>query len=128
VLASLSSGVPAVMTAWPKDNVEEAIFLATQHRVIKLYNQGEPVTLQVHQHFFDEALSVTALASAPDYVESGILWAATTGGVYRSVDRGLSWGLMLELPLGLPVVWLEATFTHLNAITLGGRVWRSAFA
>jgi hypothetical protein len=126
VLANFSSGVPAVMMAWPQDTLEHAIFLATQHRVVKLYNQVEPAMLQVHQHFFDEALSVTALAPAPDYDQSKIVWAATTGGLYRSVDGGMSWGLMLELPQGLPVVWLEVTLTHLNTITLGGRVWRAA--
>ena len=125
VLAGLSSGVPAVMMAWPSDATEHAIFLATQHRVVKLYSQIDPPTLQVHQHFFDESLRVTALSPAPDYTEQGTMWAATSGGFYRSVDRGMSWGLMLELPLGLPVVWLEVTLTHIHAITLGGRAWRA---
>ena len=125
-LAQLSSGVPAALLAWPEDAVEEPIFLATQHRVIKLYNQSDPPELQVHQHFFDEHVRVTALATAPDYADNTIIWAATTAGLYRSVDRGMSWGLMAPLPDALPVVWLDITFTHLNAITLGGRVWRAA--
>jgi hypothetical protein len=112
--------------AWPQDSDEHAIFLATQHRVIKLFHQGDPANLQLHQHFFDEQLRVTALSPAPDYPYSNILWAATTGGLYRSVDRGLSWGLVLDLPLDLPVVWLDVTLTHVNIITLGGRVWRAA--
>jgi hypothetical protein len=128
VLANFSSNVPAVITAWPEDAAEHAIFLATQHRVVKLYNQIDPPELQVHQHFFDERLSVTALAPTPDYAESHAIWAATTGGLYRSVDCGMSWGLIVELPLGLPLVWLEATSTHLNAITLGGRVWRASLS
>src|SRR5690606_1399324 len=110
---------------WPQDAHEHAIFLATQHRVVKLYNQIEPPELRVHQHFFDEHFSVTALAPAPDYAESHIIWAATTGGLYRSVDRGMSWGLIVELPQRLPLVWLEVTPLHLNAITLGGRAWRA---
>jgi hypothetical protein len=114
-----------VMMAWPADPAEHALFMATQHRVLKLYTQGDPSALQVHQHFFDEALRVTVLAPASDFAESGIIWAATTGGLYRSVDRGMSWGLMVELPLGLPLVWLEVTTTHLRAITLGGRIWRA---
>lgn len=126
VLAGLTSGVPAVVVAWPHDDTEHAIFLATQHRVIKLFHAGEPPTLQVHQHFFDEALRVTALALAPDYVHSQIIWAATNDGLYRSVDRGMSWALVLDLPQALPVVWLDVTFDHINAITLGGRVWRAA--
>ncbi len=126
VLAGFSSGVPAVLLAWPQDTVEHALFLAVQHRVVKLYNQIDPPTLQVHQHFFDETVRVTALSSAPDYADSNIIWAATTAGLYRSVDRGMSWGFMLEAPLGLPVVWLEVTLTHVHAITLGGRTWRTA--
>ena len=125
VLAGLTSGVPAVMMAWPVDSVEHAIFLATQHRVIKLYNQTEPPELQVHQHFFDESLRVTALSPAPDYASSHTIWAATTGGVYRSVDGGMSWGLIVECPLGLPIIWLEVTHTHINAMTLGGHIWRA---
>jgi hypothetical protein len=125
-LAGLSSGVPAVVVAWPHDPEERALFLATQHRVIKLYHHSDPLTLHVHQHFFDEHLRVTALATAPDYVQSQIVWAATSGGLYRSVDRGQSWGLMSDLPLDLPVVWLDVTFTHISVITLGGRVWRAA--
>lgn len=129
VLAGLTSGVPAVLLAWPQDGDEEAIFLATQHRTIKLYNQGNNQDnlpeLQVHQHFFDEALRVTALAVAPDYATSGVIWAATSGGIYGSADRGMTWELRLELPSGLPVVWLELSSTHLRAITLGGRAWRA---
>jgi ligand-binding sensor domain-containing protein len=125
-LAGFSSGVPAVMVAWPQDGAEHALFLATQHRVIKLYRQIDPPAFQVHQHFFDETLRVTALSVSPDYAYSNIIWAATTGGLYRSVDRGLSWGLLLDLPLDLPVIWLNVTFTHIDAVTLGGRVWRAA--
>ena len=126
VLAGLTSGVPAVVMAWPHDDVEHAIFLATQHRVIKLYHSGEPPTLEVHQQFFDDTLRVTALALAPDYVHSQIIWAATNGGLFRSVDRGISWVLVLDLPQELPVVWLDVTFTHVHAMTLGGRAWRAA--
>jgi hypothetical protein len=125
-LAGLTSGVPAVVMAWPHDPSERAIFLATQHRVIKLYMEGEPSTLQLHQHFFDENVRVTALAVAPDYSHKQIIWAATSEGLYRSVDRGMSWALMLDLPQGLPVVSLAVSTTHVNAITLGGRVWRAA--
>lgn len=125
VLAGLTSGVPAVMMAWPADSVEHAIFLATQHRVIKLYNQVDPPELQVHQHFFDENSRVTALSPAPDYSARHIIWAATTGGIYRSVDGGMSWGLMLGCPLGLPIIWLEVTHSHVNAMTLGGHIWRA---
>jgi hypothetical protein len=126
VLAGLTSGVPAVLMAWPHDADERALFLATQHRVIKLYHQGVPATLQVHQHIFDEELRITAISPAPDYPYSNIIWAATVDGLYRSVDRGLSWVLMLDLPLGLPVVWLDVAATHVTIITLGGRVWRAA--
>jgi photosystem II stability/assembly factor-like uncharacterized protein len=125
-LAGLSSGVPAVLMAWPQDGAEGALFLATQHRVVKLFQQGDPPTLQVHQHFFDDSLRVTALAAAADYAASSTIWAATSGGLYCSADRGLSWGLKSSLPLDLPIVWLNVTATQIYAITLGGRVWRAA--
>jgi hypothetical protein len=38
----------------------------------------------------------------------------------------MSWGLIIELPLGLPLVWLEVTSTHLHGVTLGGCVWHAA--
>lgn len=126
VLAGLNSGVASAQIAWPHDDKEQAIFVATQHRVIKLFQHGTPPELQVLQHFFDESLRVTALVTAPDYVQSGIVWAATSQGLYRSVDRGANWALMLDLPQSLPVVWLQVTLTHVKAITLGGRVWRAA--
>ena len=122
-LANLTSGVPAVTLAWPEDPQENALFIATQHRVIKLYNEAKQGTLQVHQHFFDEDVRVTALAPEPDFATTGTIWAATSAGLYRSVDRGLSWGLTLELPADLPLVWLEATSTHLRGVALGGGVW-----
>lgn len=124
-LAQLSSGVPSVLTAWPHDNVERPIFLSTQHRVIKLYHEQGTGELKVHQHFFDESVRVTALACAADYADSGTIWAATTVGLYRSMDRGLSWGLIVESPHDLPVVWLEVGGNSLTAITLGSRIWRA---
>jgi hypothetical protein len=33
--------------------------------------------------------------------------------------------LLAELPLELPVVWLDITSTEVTAITLGGRLWRA---
>jgi len=125
VLAGLSSDLPAVMMTWPMDQREAAIFLATQHRIIKLFEAGEPPTLQVYQHFFDPLLQVTALAVTPTYEEEQTIWAATTGGLFRSQDRGLQWEQLLAPPLGLPVVWLEVTATEVSSITLGGHAWRA---
>lgn len=125
VLAGLTSGVPAATIAWPADELEQTIYLATQHRVIKLYQKGEPPELQLHQHFFDESLSVTALAASPEYGENGTIWAATTGGLFVSMDRGVHWGLALDLPGELPVLWLDATAAHLKAVTIGGRTWHA---
>jgi hypothetical protein len=124
-VASLSSGVPAVLVAWPDDATEEALFLATQHRVIKLFALagGE---LQVQQHFFDEGSRVTALAAADDYAATGRLWAATNAGVFASADRGISWAQVADLPAGQAVVWLAAGASGLAAVTLGGCVWRLA--
>jgi hypothetical protein len=126
VLAGLTSGVPAVMMAWPRDQVEQAIFLATQHRVIKLFHQGDPAALEVYQHFFDEQLRVTALAAASDYAQSKQVWAATSGGLYSSTNGGTSWEFMAQLPNELPVVWLALANQSIHAVTLGGYAWRAA--
>jgi ligand-binding sensor domain-containing protein len=133
VLAGLTSGVPAVMMAWPSDEVENAIFLATQHRVIKLFHPGDdPAALEVYQHFFDEHLRVTTLAVAPDYRQSKQVWAATSSGLYRSTDGGTSWEFMAHLPHELPIVWLEVTLEvsgqSIHAVTLGGYAWRAALS
>lgn len=125
VFAGLSSDIPVVMMNWPSDQHEAAIFLATQHRIIKLFEAGEPPTLQVHQHFFDPSLQVTALAASPTYTEDHTIWAATTGGLFRSQDSGQTWEQLLETPQGLPVVWLEVTAAEVSSITLGGRAWRA---
>jgi hypothetical protein len=127
VLAGLTTGVPAALIAWPRDEKEKALFLATQHRVIKLYTDRATGELQVHQHFFDDEVRVTGLAASAMYAENGVVWAATSAGFYRSVDGGMNWALTLELPDDLPVVWLDVNFDvnneQVRAVTLGGRVW-----
>lgn len=123
VLAGLTTGVPAALIAWPRDEKEKALFLATQHRVIKLYTDRATGELQVHQHFFDDAVRVTGLAVSATYAENSIVWAATSAGFYRSLDAGMNWEFALELPDDLPVVWLDVNDVQVSAVTLGGRVW-----
>ena len=122
-LAQLTSGIPAVLTAWPTDPTHPTTFLATQHRVVKLHRaDGE---WAVHQHFFAEATRVTALVASPDYAADGTLFAATSDGLACSRDRGETWAWVADLPDGLPVVWMALDDGKLAAVTLGGDVWRT---
>ncbi len=125
-LAGLTSGVPAVLMAWPEDPLEQAFFLATQHRVVKIYTAPESTEPQVHQHFFAEGTRITALAASSGYRHDGVLWAGTDSGVFRSTDRGLTWQQVAALPDALPVVWLTADGEVVSAVSLGGQVWRCA--
>lgn len=133
-LAALTSGVPAALTAWPRDGQERALFLATQHRLLKIYTPDAAsadgsadgsgqADVSVAQHFFDEATRVTALAASPTYDADGMLWAATTSGLFESNDRGISWVHRADLPGAVPVVALHAQPADLRAVTLGGQVW-----
>lgn len=133
-LAALTSGVPAALTAWPRDAQERALFLATQHRLLKLYapagagQNGDGTGAQggdvaVHQYFFDEQTRVTALAASPTYDQDGTLWAATTGGLFESGDRGVTWAQKADLPSVAPIVALLPDAEVVRAVTLGGQVW-----
>jgi photosystem II stability/assembly factor-like uncharacterized protein len=124
LLASLTSGVPAVLMAWPEDDIEQAIYLATQHRIVKIYVPAEGTEPAVHQHFFAEGTRVTALAASRTYLRDGLLWAATDSGLFRSDDRGRTWQQAATLPGALPVVTLIPGTDHLAAVGLGGQVWR----
>jgi hypothetical protein len=122
-LAGLESEVPAVALAWPRDPVEQAIFLATRNRVIKIYRAGEQ--LDVSQAFLEEEIGITALVASPDFAVDHTLYAATNRGVYRSVDVGESWqsyglGLAEQTIVGLfPAVGTGG----LLAVGLGGAIW-----
>jgi hypothetical protein len=120
--AELVTAIPAVLTAWPADPAEGACYLATQHRVIKLYRHDGKLAVQ--QHLFDEQTRVTALAVSQDYATDGVVFAATNEGLACSRDRGATWLRLAELPDGLPLVWLMPEGNSLTAMTLGGAVWR----
>lgn len=123
-LATLTSGVPAVLMAWPQDETEQAVFLATQHRIVKIYTPTKSKAPAVHQYFFAEGTRVTALAASPTYADDGVLWAATDRGLFRSEDRGLTWQQAAALPDDLPVVTLLPGTDYVAAVGLGGQVWR----
>lgn len=123
-LAGLTSGAPAVVMLAPHDGQEGAIFLATQHRVVKIFHPDGSAAHAVHQHFFASGTRVTALAASPDYAHDGVLWAATSAGLMRSAERGLTWEPVGELPDAMPLVTLLASSAELRAVSLGGQVWR----
>lgn len=125
-LAALVSEIPAVALAWPVDPHEQALFVATRHRVIKLFYQGASRELASTQSFLESSLNITALAASPTYAADRTLWAATTRGVYHSTDGGATWQ---SLGRGLDERSVVAIFppsahAPLQAVTLGGAVWR----
>jgi hypothetical protein len=131
-VAQFTTAVPVSLVAWQQDTQqqhggEQTLFLATQHRVIKLFVDKNFSFWQLHQHFFDEGTRITALAVALEPAQSTV-WAATTSDLYCSHDGGVQWTQQGGVPDALPVVWLDASPANLLAITLGGRVWRAALA
>jgi hypothetical protein len=119
----LETEVPAVSLAWPHDPVEQAIFLATRNRVIKLYRASGQ--LVVSQIFLEEDTGVTAIVASPDFAADRTLYAATNRGVYRSVDAGATWspygsGLAERTIVGLFPAVGKGGFL---AVELGGAVW-----
>ena len=78
-----------------------------------------------HQHFFAEDTRVTALAASPTYALDGRLWVTTSGGVFRSDDRGMTWSAAGAGPGGAPLVALVAGEASLVAVALGGQTWQA---
>jgi hypothetical protein len=127
-LAGLVSELPAVALAWPVDPHEAALFVATRHRVIKLFTEPDSHELRSTQRFLANTLNITALAASPAYATDQTLWAATTQGVYQSSDGGDTWAnLGAGLEARSVVALVPPTATHpLRAVTLGGAVWALA--
>lgn len=124
-LAVLATEIPSVALAWPVDPQEAALFVATRHRVIKIFTEPASQELRSTQSFLESALNITALTASPTYASDHTLWAATTRGVYQSSDSGATW---TKLGMGLDersvVALLPPTPTQpLQAVTLGGEVW-----
>jgi ligand-binding sensor domain-containing protein len=118
-IASLATDVPAVLAA---RSYRSGVFLATQHRVVRLYEDAGEGGTAAAQHFFPEGDQVTALCATGD--DSDALWAATSAGLFRTVDAGATWRHMAMLPDARPVVWLRQEGECLAVVTLGGQVWR----
>ncbi|MFN8444009.1 MAG: hypothetical protein U0175_24725 [Caldilineaceae bacterium] len=117
-LASFESESPAVLTL----AADGALFMATQHRLIKLFTDAERHELDVEQHYFAEDTRITALSRAG---ENGTLYLATTAAIYHSLDQGITWHEFSTLPSASPVVSilpLEED-SQLAVVTLGGEVW-----
>jgi hypothetical protein len=118
-LASMAADIPSMLVAWPQ---MDRIWLATQHRIMRLYRDTPAAAWGAYQHFFTAGEQVTALYPARD--ADGV-WAATTQALYQSPGPGAPWTRVAELPERQPVVFLRAAPAHLEAVTLGGRVWRA---
>jgi photosystem II stability/assembly factor-like uncharacterized protein len=130
-VALFETEIPAVLAAAPVDPVEGALFLSTQHRVIKLYT-GADGALAVSQSFLEAeepqtSVRISALAASPHYAQDHTLFAGSNMGVHRSTDRGASWEPLGDGLPPLPVVALLPDVAgSLVAVTLGGGVWRLA--
>ncbi|MCX6048590.1 MAG: YCF48-related protein [Chloroflexi bacterium] len=128
-LAEFYTELPAVALAWPFDPTEQAIFLATRNRVIKLFIDPVDQQFVFEQRFLDQALQITALVAPADYAHQPTLYAATNQGVYETEDGGQSWAMLGQGLEGRIVVALLPTVNAaLSAMTLGGEAWHLAFA
>ncbi len=123
-LAEFHTELPAVALAWPLDPMEQAIFLATRNRLIKLFTPPSDQQFVFEQTFLDEPLRITALVAPHDYAQQPTLYAATNQGVYHTQNGGQTWNLLGQGLEGRIVVALLPTANMaLYAITLGGEVW-----
>lgn len=117
-LANLFADIPAMLVAWPH---ADRIWLATQHRVVRIQWQGEEQRWEANQHFFMPGEQVTALDSEDN---GETVWVATTQAIYCSLGPNTPWTQISALPDHQPVVFLRAQAGLVEAMTLGGRVWR----
>ncbi len=126
-LAEFHTELPAVTLAWPLDPTEQAIFLATRNRVIKLFTHPIEQQFVFEQSFLEETLSITALVAPQDYAEQPTLYAATNQGAYQTQDGGQTWTLLGQGLAGrIVVALLPVANAALSAVTLGGEVWHLA--
>ncbi len=125
-LATFESAIASVLTVQPVDPLEHALFLATQHRFIKLFTNSAG-QFAVEQHFFAEDDSITAMVASPNYETDRTLYAATRWGIHTSYDGGTTWRSFAP-SLARPVVALivQPTSNRLLAVTLGGEIWECA--
>jgi hypothetical protein len=124
-LANLETAIPSVLVAQPAI-ATPMLYLATGHRLIQLAFDTAQNEWRVRQHFFDEAVRITALAVAPDFTTEQTVLAATTAGLYQSSDGGVRWELNGDTPADLPIVaLLPPVGGAWGAVTLGGAVWRA---
>lgn len=123
-MATLETELPSVLAAQPQDD-PDTFFLATSYRVVKFYRDAATGELMAEQHFFANDLQVTALWVSPHFATDQTIWAATTVGLFRSVDGNASWQQHADLPAGLPIVgcWPPTASTSITVMTLGGEVW-----
>lgn len=123
-VAAFETELPSVLVAQAKTEQNDVLFLATGHRIIKLYTDAAQAELAVQQHFFAEDVRVTALALSPTFTADQTLFAATTGGLFMSTDSGETWSHHADNPTELPIVsLLPKQNLLLSAVTLGGEVW-----
>jgi photosystem II stability/assembly factor-like uncharacterized protein len=120
VWATLHSEAPSTALVWPEVGT---LLLATRHRIISLFRAADG-ELAVAQTFLPNELSITALAVSPHYAHDQTFYAATSRGVYRSQDAGVTWGVYGDGLQERVMVAVCPLRTNVCAVELGGTVWR----
>lgn len=122
-LIRFETEVSAVLVAVPDDPETGLLVFATQHRVIRLFNNAQD-ELAVEQFFFEPEVRLSAVAASPSYAQDSTLFAGSNRGVFRSTDGGASWA-PLGAALAQPVVSLLPDGADgVRVVTLGGTVWQ----
>jgi photosystem II stability/assembly factor-like uncharacterized protein len=127
-IADYSAEIPVAAVAMPRSSTWQVLFLATQNRVIRLSRSLDDGHWASSQFFFEDAISVTAVAASSGYEADHTVFVATNRGVFCSWDAGTTWE---ALGTGLEDRAVVAVFPspqypdngQVCAVTLGGAIW-----
>ncbi|MEZ4862089.1 MAG: hypothetical protein R3C14_12305 [Caldilineaceae bacterium] len=90
-LADFQSATPSVVLTAPFDPVEQPLFLATENRLIKLFQPEGESAWAVTQHFLAATVRVISVYAADSAADQRTLYVTTNQGVYISHDDGVNW-------------------------------------
>jgi len=141
-LADLQSESAAVALTLPLDLAEQSLLLATQNRLIKLYQAPSDPTASspqyewaVAQTFLPPTVRITSIVTTATHLEDRLIYLTTNQGVYVRQDQG---GAIDEDGQEWQPAWpeiAEETIVGLHctengqplyAVALGGTIWQSA--
>ena len=109
------------------DPVEDVWFFAAESEIFKPARRLRQVWSGTHPSSRDTAM--LHLAASPNYGEGGVLFAASSNGVWRSDDNALNWeeinhGLDNRAVLQVVPSPDYAENSILYMLGLGGEIWR----